>query len=48
MSLETPNKNIPLNPLMKIPAIPTFGIFDTSTYLLFQQIHVIKSQNIAN
>ena len=46
MSLETPNKNIPLNPLMKIPAIPTFGIFDTSTYLLFQQIHVIKSQNI--
>jgi len=46
MSSETINKNIPINPLMKIPAIPTFGIYDTSSYLLMQQIHVIKCQNI--
>ena len=46
MTSESVNKNIPLNPLMKIAAIPTFGIYDTSSYLLMQQIHIIKSQNI--
>ena len=46
MSIETPNKNIPINPLMNLPAIPAFGIYDISTYLLMQPIHIIKSQTI--
>ena len=46
MSSEIVSKNVPLNPLMNLPAIPTFGIFDTSSYLLMRQIHIIKSQNI--
>ena len=46
MSSESINKNIPTNPLMKIPAIPTFGIFDRNNYLLMSYIHGIKSQNI--
>ena len=46
MASEPINKNIPLNPLMKIPTIPTFGIYDTSSYLLMKQIHIIKCQNI--
>lgn len=46
MSSEFQNKNIPINPLMHIPAIPTFGIFDTNSYLLMEQIQIIKSQKI--
>jgi hypothetical protein len=31
---------------LRIPAIPTFGIYDESSYLLMQQIRLIKCQNI--
>ena len=46
MLSESLSKKVPQNPLMKIPAIPTFGIYDKTSYLLMQQIHIIKSQNI--
>ena len=46
MSFESSDKNIPLNPLMNIPAVPTFGVYDPYSYLLMQQIHIKKSQNI--
>ena len=46
MSTQKPNKNIPINNLMNLPAIPTFGIFDISPYLLMQPIHILKSQLI--
>ena len=46
MSSEKNNINNPINPLLRIPAIPTFGIYDESSYLLMQQIRLIKCQNI--
>lgn len=45
--MEEMNKqNILQCPLLKMPAIPTFGIFDTDNYLLMEPIHIIKSQNL--
>ena len=46
MSSEPLRKNIPINPLMKIPSIPTFGIYDSDSYILMEQIHIIQSENI--
>ena len=46
MSSEPLRKNIPINPLMKIPSIPTFGIYDSDSYILMEQMHIIQSENI--
>ena len=46
MSSEKNKMNIPVNPLLNIPAIPTFGIYDESSYLLMEQIHQIKCKDI--
>ena len=35
--------NIKQFPLLNIPAIPTFGIYDTNKYLLMEPFHIIKS-----
>ncbi len=43
---ETNNQNIPQCPLLKMPAIPTFGIYDESDYLLMNPIHIVKSQKM--
>ena len=40
------NQNISQCPLLNLPAIPTFGIFDKDNYLLMEPIHIIKSQKM--
>ena len=37
------NQNIKQCALLNMPAIPTFGIFDRTQYLLMEPIHIIKS-----
>ena len=43
-SIKDPN--IKQNPLLNIPSIPTFGIYDTNNYILMEPIHIIKSQRM--
>jgi len=40
------SKNIKQCPLLKVPDIPTFGIYDRNEFLLMDPIHIIKCQKI--
>lgn len=40
------SKNVKQCPLLKVPDIPTFGIYDRNEFLLMDPIHIIKSQKM--